>query len=192
MSVRLRVQFFRDKEPTCSIAVWACVVPPYKQYHISMSFNVHHSKHSWKKRTTGTKETCAQCTMNKVYLSLYSYLLCLLPAMLCLRFSIFFFVVLAPSFLYMNQWCVCHLWIVDDTWLEWTIIIPGNKRCNERNHNNVFRHVCIVVSSYIPVYYTHITYEVRIMHVCVIYVRSWVDRPHTGHGIDCPSNLSKL
>ena len=27
-SIRLSVQFFRDNEPTCSLAVWACVVPP--------------------------------------------------------------------------------------------------------------------------------------------------------------------
>ena len=26
--IRLRVHFFRKKEPTCSLAEWACVVPP--------------------------------------------------------------------------------------------------------------------------------------------------------------------
>ena len=27
-SIRLSVHFFRDNEPACSLAVWACVVPP--------------------------------------------------------------------------------------------------------------------------------------------------------------------
>ena len=32
-SIRLSVQFFRDNEPTCSLAVWACVVPPSVMQH---------------------------------------------------------------------------------------------------------------------------------------------------------------
>ena len=32
-SIRLSVQFFRDNEPTCSLEVWACVVPPSVMQH---------------------------------------------------------------------------------------------------------------------------------------------------------------
>ena len=32
-SIRLSVQLFRDNEPTCSLAVWACVVPPSVMQH---------------------------------------------------------------------------------------------------------------------------------------------------------------
>ena len=32
-SIRLSVQFFRDNEPTCSLAVWAYVVPPSVMQH---------------------------------------------------------------------------------------------------------------------------------------------------------------
>ena len=32
-SIHLGVQFFRDNEPTCSLAVWACVVPPSVMQH---------------------------------------------------------------------------------------------------------------------------------------------------------------
>ena len=32
-SVRLRVQFFRADEPTCSLAVWDCVIPPSVMQH---------------------------------------------------------------------------------------------------------------------------------------------------------------
>ena len=31
--IRLGVQFFHEKEPTCSLAVWACVVPPLVMKH---------------------------------------------------------------------------------------------------------------------------------------------------------------
>ena len=31
--IRLSVQFFHEKEPTCSLAVWACVVPPSAMQH---------------------------------------------------------------------------------------------------------------------------------------------------------------
>ena len=33
-SIRLSVQFFRDNEATCSVAVWACVVPPSVMQHV--------------------------------------------------------------------------------------------------------------------------------------------------------------
>ena len=32
-SVRLSVQFFQENKPTCSLAVWACVVPPPVMQH---------------------------------------------------------------------------------------------------------------------------------------------------------------
>ena len=32
-SIRLGVQLFRDSEPTCSLAMWACVVPPSVMRH---------------------------------------------------------------------------------------------------------------------------------------------------------------
>ena len=31
--IRLSIQFFHKKEPTCSLAVWACVVPPPIMQH---------------------------------------------------------------------------------------------------------------------------------------------------------------
>ena len=41
-SIRLRVQFFRADEPTCSLAVWTCVVPPSVMQHA-----VRLGRHSW-------------------------------------------------------------------------------------------------------------------------------------------------
>ena len=32
-SIRLNIYFFRDDEPTCSLAVWVCVVPPSVMRH---------------------------------------------------------------------------------------------------------------------------------------------------------------
>ena len=34
--VRLSVQFFRENEPTCSLAVWACAVPPSVMQHAAL------------------------------------------------------------------------------------------------------------------------------------------------------------
>ena len=43
-SIRLRVQFFRADEPTCSLAVWACVVPPSVMQHAVLL-----GRDSWKR-----------------------------------------------------------------------------------------------------------------------------------------------
>ena len=45
--IRLRVQFFLEKEPTCSLAVWACVVPPAVMQHIVLL-----SRDSWMRFNT--------------------------------------------------------------------------------------------------------------------------------------------
>ena len=45
--IRLSVQFFHEKEPTCSLAVWACVIPPSVMQHAVLL-----SRDSWMRFNT--------------------------------------------------------------------------------------------------------------------------------------------
>ena len=46
-SIRLSVQFFRDNEPTCSLAAWACVIPPSAMQDAALL-----GRDSWKRFNT--------------------------------------------------------------------------------------------------------------------------------------------
>ena len=48
-SIGLSVQPFRDNEPTCSLAVWACVVPPSVMLHAVLL-----GRDSWMRFNTGS------------------------------------------------------------------------------------------------------------------------------------------